>query len=288
MLSSKRISYEGYNMAMIQEGDGFLATMRRVRGRGPGESFYPELFNTTHVLTLDADFNVKDTYALDEKVDWGQQKHVSFCDGMEDCRFIDNRSLICVAHGTNPNWITKTAYAEFSHEEKRLTRFVPLRVKGRDMETEKNWLFLRKVDENRLHFLHWYSPFQVIELDLTTGNAEVIKSYQKEGIQLNSHGGSCLFLEEEQKYLVTVRHYKDRKYVNNTWLLFDTNYDLCGMSEGFLFDVSTEISTVPTYQMVMSLIRKDGFLYASVSTDDSIVMIYKMDLAKVLESIVPV
>jgi hypothetical protein len=127
---------------------------------------------------------------------------------------------------------------------------------------------------------------------LTTGNAEIIKSYYKDGIHLNCHGGAAVFLETEQKYLVTVRHFRDKKYVNNTWLLFDAQYELVGMSEGFYFDVSSEISTVPTYQMAMTLFFPKGGdgkkICASVSTDDSVVMIYEMDLHELLASIRPV
>lgn len=289
ILKKTRIDYPGLNMALIPYKSGYIGTMRRINPAPPGYPKYPELFNETHVLEMDDEFHILSTYILDESVDWGIQKHVSFCCGAEDCRFIDDTHLICVAHGTNPHWITKQGYFEFSHEEKRMTRFLPLRVEGRDMDTEKNWLFLRRADESHLHFLHWYNPFEIVELDTETGVASVFKSYQIPGLNWYSHGGASLFIEFEQKYLVTVRNYdrSNKRFLNNTWLLFDTEYNLCGVSEGFIFDTS-EYGVVANYQMIMSLFLKDDVLYASTSSNDILVVVFQMKLLDVLATIRPI
>lgn len=284
ILEKHDIDYPGMNISFVPYGEGYISCVRQIHGRPAGAPMYPEVFNQTHILSLDTEFHIQDHYRLNEDVDWGRQKHVSFCTGVEDARFISSTQMICVAHGTNPHWVTKTAYFEFSHEDRKITRFVPLCIEGKERDTEKNWLFLRQVDATHLHFLHWYNPFQIVEVDLDTGVGRIIRSYTKPGLELNCHGGAALFLEDRQQYLVNLRNIVNHRYTNNMWVLFDAEYEICGMSAGFHFGQEE----APGYQISMALHVKEGRLYASVCTDEKKMAIFVMDLEEVLSTIQPI
>ena len=66
------------------------------------------------------------------------------------------------------------------------------------------------------------------------------------------------------------------------WLLLNEQYKMVGMSTGFLF--SEPVDTKPRYEMCMSLLEKNGKLYATVSLDDEEIYVYEFDLNMILDN----
>src|ERR1700686_1977145 len=115
ILWKKKIDTPGFSLAIREYKQGYIGAVRVVLPFPVGAPRYPELYNSIHILEFDENFDIKNRYVLNEDVDWGQPKYVSWCTGIEDARFLpllhdhdsDLIPMVGVAHGTNPNWVTK-------------------------------------------------------------------------------------------------------------------------------------------------------------------------------------
>ena len=154
------------------------------------------------------------------------------------------------------------------------------------MRPEKNWLLLKK-DKNIFYFLYWYNPFQVLSVDISTGKGVKILSYDVPGLSLNSHGGACIYLEKEEKYLVLIRNFEGRAYKNNCWLLLDKEFYLKGISDNFTF-VNNYNNDYPIYEFFTNLILKNNILHIFVSINDAEIIVYTIELNDILGNIKPV
>lgn len=283
----KRIDFNGYNFSFKKYKDGYIGTIRQSQPAPQNRAnIYPECLNSTYIIELDSSFNILSNYLLDENIDL-LPRYMNYCSGIEDSRLIDDKSLLCVSLDTNPNFRVEMAYVEFSNDTKKITNIIRLFIEGKENINQKNWLYLKK-DNNFMYLLYFYNPIQIVSVDLETGKGTIIKSYNKPNIELNStdgefHGGASLYLEKNNKYLVSIRKVINHKFICNYWLLFDTDYELQGISEGFIFEVQDNI--VSGYQMNMSLNIENDLLYASVSINDSFVNIYKYNINDVLSKI---
>jgi hypothetical protein len=145
---------------------------------------------------------------------------------------------------------------------------------------EKNWLFLNKKDST-IFCLYYYNPFQILSIDLKTGEGKIYKEFNIPGINLNSHGGACVFLEIDKQYLVLIRNFNNKIFTGNHFLLLNSEYDLLGISPEFFFpDINTN------YQMCMSLLLKkdennNDILCAFVSVNNDSCFIYEYSLTEV-------
>jgi hypothetical protein len=283
----RKLDFPGYNFSFKKTENGYIGTIRK---QTHGERCnYPECHNSTYILHLNNDFNIISNYLLNENTEL-LPRFVNWSAGLEDARLLDDKSALCVSLDTNPHWKTEMAYFEFSNEEKKITKFVRFHVDGEEgmIKNEKNWLFLNKTDD-KMNLLYSYDPIQIISVDLNTGMGTIIKSYNKNNIKFNSHGGSCVFINKINKYLVTIRNYTKNekgndKYSNNYWLLFDHEYELCGISQPFVFETIEQFSDTP-YQMCMTLYIENDILYSAVSIQDSFVNIYKFNIDEILHNI---
>jgi len=277
----RKIDFKGYSFSFKPFKNGYIGSIR--------QSFCnPDCYNSAYILQLDKNFNVLSSYLLNENVNL-LPRFQNWSRGIEDSRLLDDKSLLCVSVDTNPHWKTEMAYVEFSNEEQIITKIVRLYVDGENgiVKNEKNWLFLNKTDDT-MHLLYSYNPFQIISVDLNTGKGTIIKSYNKNNINLNSHGGYCIYINEINKYLVIVRNFVKNKnnhdeFINSSWLLFDDEYELCGISKPFLFEPD-EVN-LHGYQMCMSLHLENEILYSAVTINESIVNIYELNINEVLNSI---
>ena len=282
----KTIDFPGFNFSFKKsQKDIYIGMIRQNDTSREKTAAYPEAFNLTYILELDSQFNIISSYLLNENLDLCP-RYTNFTSGIEDARILDDNSFLCVSLDTNPYWKTEMVYSEFSNEEKKITKMLRLYLEGEEFRNQKNWLFFKKV-ENTMHLLYLYNPIQIISVDLVTGKSTILKSYIKENIDINSnecefHGGSSVYLEKTNKYLVTIRKIVNHKFINNYWLLFDENYELCGISSPFLFEVNNvEIS----YQMCMSLHIEEDLLYTAVSINDSFVNIYKFNINDIINNL---
>jgi hypothetical protein len=247
----------------------------------------PECYNTCFILKLDSSFNVLTSNLLDENI--GGDRFVSWSKGIEDSRLIDSNSFVCVSLDTNPAWKPEVCYVEFNNN--KISKLLPLYIEGAQYsKPEKNWLLLKKED-NIFYFLYWYNPFQVISVDMSTGKGNIKLSYENPHITLTSHGGACIYLEKEQKYLVLVRNFTDYGwktiFQSNTWLLLDDNFYLKGISDTFNFIEKpiNEYSDNNFYESCQSLILKNDILHMFVTISEKDVYVYTIKLSEVLHSI---
>lgn len=284
----KKINFPGYNVSFKKTENGYIGTIRQTDNAFKSAG-YPECRNLTYILKLDNDFNVTSNYLLNENSDL-LPRFMNWSCGLEDARLLDEKSLLCVSVDTNPYWKTEMAYVEFSNEEQKITKFVRFYLDGEEgiIKNEKNWLFLNKNHDN-MHLLYSYDPIQIISVDLNSGKGTIVKSYNKNNLKFSSHGGCCIFIKKINKYLVTIRNYIKNenghdKYNNNSWLLFDNEYELCGISQPFLFETIEQFSHTP-YQMCMSLHLENDILYSVVSVDDKFVNIHKFNIDEILNNI---
>jgi hypothetical protein len=272
----------GFNMSCFFNSSKkeYIATVRETIH----QQHYPEAINKTKILYLNENFEIKSSYYLNENIDI---KHLSYSEGIEDCRLINEKSLLCTALHTNSHWKPEMCYVEF--ENNKIKKLKQLYIEGQQYtKVEKNWLFLKK-EENTIFCLYNYNPIQIISVDINTGKGNIIKEYNIPGVKLNSHGGACVYLEKHNKYLVIVRNVLNHQFQGNHFLLFDDSYDLQGVSDEFNFS-----DFKGYYQMCMSLIVKtdentnEQILYAFVGVNDNACYIYDYKLHDILEKCHPI
>lgn len=299
----KKYDFRAHTFSLIKKNtnENYIGIMRQVDNSYLDKThLYPECFNTAYMLELDSSFNVLSKNVLNQNKEClSVPRYVNWSCGIEDSRLLDESSLLSVSLDTNPHWKPEMVYIEISDEEKKITKLTRLYIEGKEMESQKNWLFLKKEDNrnDNVHFLYFYNPFQIISVDLNTGKGHIIKTYNVPNMNLHSHGGACIYLEKRNEYLVLVRNYEVNlnknasghpMFANHCWLLFNDLYDLCGISEPFLFEMQDD--TEIHFQICMSLILdvEGDCLYAPVTTNEKITSIYKLHLEEVLNVIRPV
>lgn len=274
-----KINHEGYSLSCIPFGDEqYMASIRQSKLKNGG---YPEIFNETFILLLDSSFNVVSSNLLDENIESeNNPRYTSFSKGIEDSRLITEKTLICTSLDTNPNWKPEMCFVEF--ENFKISKILPLYIDGKQYTSpEKNWVLLKK-ENNIYYFLYWYNPFKIISVDILTGKGTVILSYDVPGISLNAHGGNCIYLEKEKKYLVLVRNFTGYLYQNSTWLLLDEDFYLKGISDNFHFHFNDNL------EFCTSLIMKSNILHAFVSVGQCESYVFKYDLNDILLTIKPI
>jgi hypothetical protein len=270
--------------SMYAQGDHYLMLFRR-RICNPIQNMNPSVFNTTFLATYDKNLNLLSETELS---DADRPTHMSYTTGIEDSRFIDENSLLCVCCDSNPFWKPEMCHVSFSNKVEKLT---PLYIEGMPRQIQKNWLFLKRHSEQEIDLLYWCDPFQIVRANTSTGHCNIIKSYTMDGLTLNAHGGASIFLEPskvpvqyENKILVNIRLFEQRPelsyqtYTHSHWILLDLDYNLIGISEPFKWsDEQYEINT--------SLCIQDQYLLAPVVFNESHKYIYKLPLLEVLGSI---
>jgi hypothetical protein len=272
--------------SMYQHGNQYLMLFRK-RICNPNQNVNPSVFNTTYLATYDKNMNL-----LSEKelLDGNRPTHMSYTTGIEDSRFIDDKSLLCVCCDSNPYWKPEMCHVSFSDKVEKLT---PLYIEGMPRQTQKNWLFLKRHSDEEIDLLYWCDPFQVVRANTTTGQCNIIKSYTVDGLALNAHGGSSIFLDPNKvpveygnKILVNIRLFEQKPglsyqtYTHSHWILLDLDYNLVGISDPFKWsDEQYEINT--------SLCIQDDHLLAPVIFNEGSKYIYKLPLLEVLGSIHP-
>jgi hypothetical protein len=280
----KKINFPGFNFSFQKTRDKYIGIIRNIDRNRTKIRTYPEAFNLCYILSLDEEFNVLSNYLLDENKNL-INRFVNYTEGLEDARFVDEKSFLCVSLDTNPNFHTEMIYVEFCDIEQKIHRVVRLYLEGQENRNQKNWLYLKK-ENNKLELLFSSYPIQIISVDLSSGKGNVLKSYPNPLLHLEDgeelHGGSSVFLKNENKYLFVIRKIKKHKFICNYWMLLDENYDFIALSESFLFEEKIEIS----YQMCMTLYVEDKLLYTSVSINDEFVNIYKFNLHDILSNLI--
>uniref|UniRef100_A0A6C0B1A2 Uncharacterized protein n=1 Tax=viral metagenome TaxID=1070528 RepID=A0A6C0B1A2_9ZZZZ len=295
-LERKKIDFYGFNLSCLQKsnGKGYIATIRQCINSGdcgvkliePAKDAdksewdayrtatslaYPQTINKTFYLDLNNNFDV---IIARELFETNIPVYSSFSKGIEDCRLIDEKSLLCVCLSSNPNWKSEMCYAEF--EENKIKRLQQLYIEEEQYsKNEKNWLFLKKQDDNHIICLYHYNPLKVISVNIHTGKSKVIKEYTIKDKKLTSHGGACVYLDKINKYLVTIRNVSYGKFFGNQFLLLNDLFELEGISEVFNFPNCEGL-----YQMCMSLIinkndKNQEVVHAFVGVDNRTCFIYE-------------
>jgi hypothetical protein len=272
--------------SMFEHGEHYLILFR-IRICNPNQNMNPSAFNTTFLATYDKNLNLLSETELSDN---DRPTHMSFTTGIEDSRFIDEKSLLCVCCDSNPFWKPEMCHVSFTNKVEKLT---PLYIEGIPRKIQKNWLFLKRHNETEIDLLYWCDPFQIVRANTKTGKCNIIKTYTVEGLALNAHGGASIFLEPtkvpfeyENKFLVSIRLFVQKPelsyqtYIHSQWILLDTDYNLVGISEPFKWNDNE-------YEMITSHCIQDKYLLSSVILDDNYKYIYKIPLLEILSSIHP-
>lgn len=276
-----RILHEGYNMSIIEHPDHknhYLATIRDKHNTS--EFDYPTIENVVYLVHLDTSFQVLESKQLKEP---HRKKFESFTTGLEDCRLITDSMMTGVLLDNSEHWVPEMCLCYFNRHEHEINKIVVFNTNVKDDEPkpEKNWLVLTR-NNNKFFMLYSYDPLRVMSVDIDSGDSHLIhfqKIFNLENCEV--HGGAAIHLEKERKFLAVVRIVNNNNYMFSMWLLLNEQYKLQGMSTGFLF--SEPDNTTPRYEMCMSLLEKNGVLFASVSLDDKELYIYEFSLEAILE-----
>ena len=96
-----KINHDGFNLSCVSfENEQYIATIRQQVQTE--RNIYPECYNKCFILKLDSSFNILSSQLLDENIQG--TRFVSWSKGLEDCRLIDNKTLLCNSLDTNPEW----------------------------------------------------------------------------------------------------------------------------------------------------------------------------------------
>lgn len=272
-------------MSMIlhpKEPDKYLATIRNVLLR-KNETEYPTMKNLLYLMVLDEHFDILDIQEMEECLEKPRDTFVSFTEGLEDCRLINDSLFFGVLLDSNDLWIPVMALCKYDYTTGKINDIKTLDDGGKN--PQKNWIFLHETN-TCLYVLHSYDPFKIISLEKETGK-QSIHHYQKifdlESCEI--HGGACVYLERAKQYLVTIRVVKNHQYQYSLWLLLSQSYKMVGISEPFLF-FNAPIMKFKYYEMCMSLILKNDVLLSAVSVCDKDVYVIRHDLNEILQLIV--
>lgn len=266
----------------------YLMLMRhRISNENPNVN--PSVFNTTYIMRYDTNMNKQNNTQL---IDTNRPTHRSYTTGIEDSRFIDDKSFLCVCCDSNPFWKPEMCYVSFSLDTSTVEKLTPLYIEGIPRKTEKNWLFLKRYSDTQIDMLYWCNPFKIVRADIITGSTRIIKEFSVEGITLNAHGGASIFLEPgtvpveyENKYLVSIRLFELKPnwpcetYTHSQWILLDSEYNFIGISTPYKWDHDK------SYEINTSLHIKDDILLATVVLNETNKYIYKLDMNDIFESI---
>jgi len=278
-----KICHEGFNMSIIEHPDHPRDYLATIRDKFNTSYEYPSIENIVYLVHLDSTFQVIHSKKLEDPL---RKRHESFTTGFEDCRLIDGNMMTGVLLDNTDQWVPEMCLCNFDRTTYKIDKMIVFNTDigdGGEKKPEKNWLVLNR-NTTKLFMLYSYDPLRVMSVDIETGDSRLIhfqKIFNLENCQV--HGGGVVYIEKERKYLVNVRVVNDNKYQFSLWLLLNQQYKLTGMSEGFLFS-NNESSNTPNYEMCMSLIEKNDFIYASVSINDSEIFIYEFSLDDLLKN----
>ena len=275
-----KILHEGFNMSFIEHPDHknqYLATIRDKFNSTEYE--YPTIENLVYLVRLDSSFQVLESKQLKEPP---RKRYESFTTGLEDCRLVNDNMMTGVLLDNSEHWVPEMCLCHFDRNTHNISKIIVFNTNTEEPRPEKNWLVLKR-NSNKFFMLYSYDPLKVMSVDIDTGECHLVhfqKIFNLENCEV--HGGAVIHLERERKYLATVRIVNDNNYMFSMWLLLNEQYKLCGMSTGFLF--SEPVEGKARYEMCMSLVEKNGFLYASVSVDDKEIYVYEFSLESILDS----
>jgi len=274
-----KIIHEGYNMSIIvhpENKNHYLGTIRtKVNLVGYD---YPTIENNVYLLKLDSSFQILESHRLQEP---NRTKHESYTTGIEDCRLINEKMMTGVLLDNNENWLPEMCLCHIDRKTYKIEKITVFDANNGTPNAEKNWLVLHATS-NILFMIHSYDPLRIMSVNIENGNSHVVhfqKIFNLDNCDV--HGGACVYLELKKKYLVNIRIVNDHQYAFSYWILLTEQYKLCGMSKAFVF--SEKVSD-DHYEMCMSLLVKNNFLYASVSMNDDEVYVYEFLLDDILNN----
>jgi len=286
-----KIQHEGYNMSFINHPDHknqYLATIRVSCKTTDCE--YPSVENRVYLVRLDSTFQVLESNYLLEPA---RKIYTSYTTGLEDCRLMNGNTMTGVLLDNSEYWIPEMCMCQFNRDNYQITKITVFNTNTGEPKPEKNWLVLSTsnvMNDNVLFMLYSYEPFRIMSVNVNTGECQVVhfqKIFNLDNCEV--HGGACVYLERERKYLVVVRIISNHKYMFSMWIMLNEQYKVCGTSKPFLFsdhggggDSNSKDKDVELYEMCMSLVEKKESLYASLSINDQEIYVYEFLLKDII------
>lgn len=256
----------------LAEKASWIGTLRR---KGSTNEKGKEPDSICSILHFDQDFKVLKRMDLQDRT--VREKPSGCLTGLEDCRLIDDMSLLAVTHDTNPKNHAQISFVRFSLLTNIISDIQPLIIEGIDPDqTQKNWLLLRQWGDE-LHLLQNYNPWRVVRVNSKSGKGSILKEESLSNLNLKAHGGAAVELPDHT-FLVTIREYRRRYYAGSRWLHIDAQYNLIGISPIFRFQ--NELY----YEMCMSLTLRPPYVVAALSLEDRVLQIHTFLLASLLYS----
>jgi hypothetical protein len=252
----------------------YLATIRVSHKTTDCE--YPMVENKVYLVRLDSSFQVIESNYLLEPA---RKIYTSYTTGLEDCRLINGTTMTGVLLDNSENWIPEMCMCKFNRDNYQISKIIVFNTSTSVPKPEKNWLVLNSsntMNECTLFMLYSYEPFRIMSVNVNNGECQVVhfqKMFNLDNCEV--HGGACVYLERERKYLIVVRIISDHKYMFSMWILLNEQYKVCGTSKPFLFSEGGINKNEELYEMCMSLVEKKDFLYVSLSINDQDIYVYE-------------
>lgn len=271
---------------MIKTATGYSGTLRRQRILPLVTPRYPEVENTLVYLTFTPDFLLVSVVELADETK--HRKHINYTRGPEDVRLVTENCGLAVSLDTTPNFRIEVALLDCT--SKAIIAVRPLRY-SEAKSVEKNWIFLRALDEQRWHVLYSTNPIKVLEVNTSTLECTTFRESKSQLWNHPTHCGAAVQLPNGS-FLIAVRCKKGHSYLHSRFMLLDATYSVVSYTVPFRFLYDAEHSTSDgqykcgPYEMCMSLWIEENSLFATVSVNDASTYILEYSLEAIVKKLI--
>jgi len=227
------------------------------------------------VSVLDDEFLPKNYNEMNESID-GLTNYDAYSVGLEDIRLYSFKNEVkfiatnvnYVGNRTNRIIIGNYDTSTFSYTNCRILN--PPTITG----CEKNWIPIIK--ENREHFIHKWSPYEIGRINMDNNQLEIIESYEIKSPDFHRIRGSTIFIDYSDSILIGVVHFCEetmpRQYYHILVLLDKESLKPFRYSDPFCFQhIGVEFCIGFT-------IKNDQYIFwVSKKDNDAVMVSIKMD-----------
>lgn len=282
----KKLDVIGFNMSIKPTEDGYIGLTR--------EFILTQKVNHIHFVKLDKDFNtISQTKLIDIT---GRKKYPSWTSGLEDPRIISEKHFLAVTCDSNDRWKPEMSFVDMDLSSNTITRIHPMSLCNQQHLPQKNWLVIRKEDEEYYDMLYEPEPFCVIRVNKETGHGFYLKEHRMLNKYIETRINSAAIMELEDGYLLLIRVKNDNGtvYHYSRWVKLDKEYNVQGVSPQFRFmneyngiNYINEDGTFKSgnFEICMSLHQENEYVVACTSIFDKDVYIYKYKLDDIISSL---
>ena len=269
------------NFSLLPIENGYYGLFRKYIFPNP-TGIYPELGTENYLCKLDENFTLQ-TKTLMKDIS-NRTIYRNYTTGIEDARFINHNYMSATTLDSNDKWQSEISLIKVDLENNNFLSVTPLRLPNSFCRGEKNWVFIKQID-NKMIFLYDTNPLNLVQSDMSTGNTQIIKQEYIPVLQnMILHNGSLIQLDNGN-YLVNVRKMLNRNggtaYDYSLFLLFDENFNFLKMSKPFYFKETIGLKWDGNYEYCPCMFIKNNDLYCCVTENEQKLIIYKYNLESI-------